>query len=141
MIPLVTKLYFSSKNVSPTRLYYGETRIQAVMFSSLLSQQPHFVVFYRPQRSWGKVIFSEACQEFCSGGYLGRYTPRAGTLPGQVHRPGQVLPPGQVHPPAGTPPPGQILPPNSAQCMLGDMGNKRAVRILLECNLVLIVFR
>ena len=29
---------------------------------------------------------------------------------------------------AGTPPP--------KQCMLGDTGNKRAVRILLECNLV-----
>ena len=26
--------------------------------------------------------------------------------------------------------------PSPAQCMLGDMGNKRAVRILLECNLV-----
>ena len=130
MIPLVTKLYFSSKNVSPTRLYYGETRIQAVMFSSLLSQQPHFLVFYRPQRSWGKVIFSEACQEFCSGG-----------VPGQVHPPGRYTARAGTPPWTGTPPPGQILPPNSAQCMLGDMGNKRAVRILLECNLVLIVFR
>ena len=39
-----------------------------------------------------------------------------------------------IHPPgpeAGTPP---------AQCMLGDTGNKRAVRILLECNLVLHLF-
>ena len=55
------------------------------------------------------------------------------------------------HPPgpeAGTPPPEQTtlgadtprdqrqVPP-PVQCMLGDTGNKRAVRILLECNLVL----
>ena len=41
----------------------------------------------------------------------GRYTPQGGA------------PPWQVHPPE--------------QCMLGDTGNKRAVRILLECILVL----
>ena len=62
----------------------------------------------------------------------GRYTlwavhPQAG-IPRQVHPPGQV-PPGQVPPRAGTHP--------SAQCLLGDTGNKRAVRILLECNLVI----
>ena len=52
----------------------------------------------------------------------GRYTPCAGTPLGQVH------PPGQVHPcKAGTP---------REQCILGDTGNKRAVRILLECSLV-----
>ena len=38
-----------------------------------------------------------------------------------VHAGIHILPPGR-HPPA--------------QCMLGDTGNKRAVRILLECNLV-----
>ena len=36
-------------------------------------------------------------------------------------------------PPLGADPPEQTLP---AQCMLGDTGNKRAVRILLECVLV-----
>ena len=41
--------------------------------------------------------------------------------------------PGQVHPQAGTPP-GQVH--LREQCMLGDTGNKRAVRILLECILV-----
>ena len=52
----------------------------------------------------------------------GRYTPCVGTPPGQLH------PPGQVHPcKAGTP---------REQCILGDTGNKRAVRILLECSLV-----
>ena len=48
-------------------------------------------------------------------------------------------PPG---PEAGTPPDQRQAPPPpgadtpSAQCILGDTGNKRAVRILLECNLV-----
>ena len=45
-----------------------------------------------------------------------------------VHRGGGV----------GTPP-GPGTPP-SEQCMLGDTGNKRAVRILLECILVSISF-
>ena len=38
---------------------------------------------------------------------------------------------------AGTPP---SRHPPPAQCMLGDTGNKRAIRILLECNLVQIIF-
>ena len=50
---------------------------------------------------------------------LGRYTPRAGT------------------PPLGRYPPRTRYTPRE-QCMLGDTGNKRAVRILLECILVLL---
>ena len=91
---------------------------------------------------WGKVIFSVACvKNSVHGGGT-----RAGTPPGQVHPPGRYTPPRQVHPLgrytplgryppwAGTPP-GQLHPPRE-QCMLGDTGNKRAVRILLECILV-----
>ena len=37
-----------------------------------------------------------------------------------------VHPPGQVHPP----------PQEQCMCMLGDTGNKRAIRIPLECILV-----
>ena len=58
--------------------------------------------FYRPQRSWGKVIFSVACvKNFVHRGRylgrypLGRYTPRQ-VSPGQVNPPGQ-LPPRQAH--------------------------------------------
>ena len=44
-----------------------------------------------------------------------------------------IPPPQSKQPPgAGTPPPGAA----PAQCMLGDTANKRAVCILLECNLV-----
>ena len=42
---------------------------------------------------------------------------------------------------AGIPPPHGSRPPTLRNaCWLGDTGNKWAVRILLECNLVLIVF-
>ena len=60
-------------------------------------------------------IFRSVCQEFCSQGVLLR------------HSPSQEQAPPHPHPGAGTPP---------EQCMLGDTGNKRAVRILLECILV-----
>ena len=48
----------------------------------------------------GKVIFSVVCvkNSVHKGGYLGRYTPWAGTVPGQIP-PQQVHPPRQVHPP------------------------------------------
>ena len=46
-------------------------------------------------------------------------------------------PPGSRHFPRTRHPPGADTPPE--QCMLGDTGNKRAVRILLECILVLYV--
>ena len=94
---------------------------------------------------------------------LGRYPwqvhPPGGYTPqDQVHPPGPGTPPRtrytpwhQVHPLAGTPqdqvnPPGRYTPRTSTpppgrytlprQCMMGDTGNKRAVRILLECILV-----
>ena len=87
----------------------------------------------------------------------------AGTPPGTRYTPPVPgTPRDQVHPQAGTPlwpgtppgpdtpPPGtrytpwdQVHPPDQVppeQCMLGDTGNKRAVRILLECILVEILF-
>ena len=133
-----------------------------------------FVNFYHQQRSWGKVIFSEACvkksvhwgwgggipaclaghmtnQQYissctvgesqlvrgqhtgnikCMMGQVTWYTPWAGTPPGRSSQTG--TPPGSRHPPGADTTP--------VQCMLGDTGNKRAVRILLECNLVIVSF-
>ena len=60
------------------------------------------------------------------------YPPRPCTPPDQVPSQDQVHPPGYPRP--GTPH-HQVHPP--AQCMLEDTGNKRAVRIRLECILVL----
>ena len=74
---------------------------------------------------------------------LGRYTP---TPSKYTPAPQQVHPRGQVHPPwEGTSPPGKIHPPWAGtppreQYMLGDTGNKRVVRILLECILVCFFF-
>ena len=82
---------------------------------------------------------------FTGGQYLGRYIPlgRYNPPPGR-YTPWQVQTPGRYTPLAGNPldrytprpgtPPRQVHPPR--QCMLGDMGNKRMVRILLECILV-----
>ena len=80
----------------------------------------------RPQRSWGKVIFSQASVILSTGGStwagtpprLGtppgtRYTPRTRyTLPDQVHLPYQVHPRTRYTPRPGTPP-GQVCPPRT----------------------------
>ena len=57
------------------------------------------------------------------GGIPRQVPPQAGTPPWQVTPPRQV-------------PPGQVPPPNHSACW--DTVNKRAVRILLECILVLL---
>ena len=84
------------------------------------------VNYYRPQTKFAKVMFLHV--SVC---------PQGG-VPGQE-------PPCQVCPRAGTPPlpgtpPWAGTPPHrytpQEQCMLEDTGNKRAVRILLECILV-----
>ena len=83
----------------------------------------------------------------------GRYTPWQAQPPGQVHPSGRYTPPGQVHPPgrytpgqvhllrqvhtpwAGITPQAGSPPPGHSACW--NMVNKRAVRIPLECILVL----
>ena len=120
---------------------------------------------YRPQRSWGKVMFLQASVILLTGGVPDtppdlEQTPLPG--PGADNPPGPATPPPrdqahppcyQVHPPwdqippgtrynplgPGTPPWTRYTPPT--QSMLGDTVNERAVRILLECNLVKKFFR
>ena len=83
-----------------------------------------FSHIYRPQRSWGKVMFLQASVILSTGG--------GSTWPGTP--PGPGTPPwDQVHP-LDQAPPQTTTPP--AQSMLGDTVNARAVRILLECILV-----
>ena len=97
---------------------------------------------YLPQRSWGKVMFLQASVIVSTGGVClsacwdalppgtGRHPlPRSGRHPVGSGNPPQEQTPWSRHPlGAGTP---------LAQSMLGDMVNARAVRILLECKLVL----
>ena len=78
---------------------------------------------YRPQRSWGKVIFSQVCVILFTGGCMLGCPPGADTPPRE-----QTLPPEQTPPWEQTPP------------MLGDTVNVWAVCILLECKLFHIIF-
>ena len=68
------------------------------------------VHFYRPQRSWGKVIFSQACVKNSVHRGLPEQTPLGRHPPGQAP-PGQVPPHGQAPPPGQAQPPGQAPPP------------------------------
>ena len=119
---------------------------------------------YHPQRSWGKVLFSQASVILFTGGSASvhagiaapprsRYAPAAEPPPPE-QTPGSRNPPKQESPqnrhplgagnplttravtPPGTDTPREQAPPLSAQCKLRDTVNKRAVCILLECFLV-----
>ena len=57
------------------------------------------------------------------------------TPPRSRHPPGADTPRSR-HPPGADTPPQEQTPPPPVQSMLGDTVNARAVRILLECNLV-----
>ena len=107
---------------------------------------------YWPQRSWAKVIFSEACVKNSvhrgGGGCLPRcmlgYTPldQAETPldPGRHPPVTRQTPPGSRHTPPGTrqTPPQEQTPPGSR---LQHTVYERPVRIILECILVLRNFR
>ena len=92
-------------------------------------------LFYRPQKKFAKVTFSQVsvCPQggvcLWSRGLCGRNPPGRHPSSGQTHHHGQT-PPGQTplgrHPQADAP--GQTPP--------GQMVNKRAVHIPLECILV-----
>ena len=92
---------------------------------------------YRPQRSWGKVIFSQACVILFTGGSASVHADIPPTT--DQGPPGAGTPPPQEQadtPQSRTPPPHGAGTTPLAQSMLGDTVNARAVRILLECNLV-----
>ena len=78
--------------------------------------------FYRPQRSWAKVIFSQA--SVCPQGGRGSVSVHAGIYP---------PPPGTRHPPGADTPPQADTPLGSR---LQHTVNERPVCILLECILV-----
>ena len=98
--------------------------------------------YYRPQRSYGDVIFSQASVSHsvhrggCLADTLPRQTTHRQTPPADIHpdRHPQAdthrrHPPGRHTPPADTPPPGRHTPPGRRLLL-------RTVRILLECILV-----
>ena len=104
---------------------------QFPVISILLDVLENFQHFYR-------YVFTRVCQSFCSQGASASV--HAG-IPPEEQTPPPPPPsgaeiPGSRH----TSPPREQTPPRSrhlpAQSMLGDTVNARAVRILLECNLV-----
>ena len=76
--------------------------------------------YYRLQRTWGKGMFLQASVILSTGGFASVHT--------------EIPPP---PPQRAEPSPKQTTP---AQSMLGHTVNARAVRILLECNLVRQIF-
>ena len=77
---------------------------------------------------WGKVIFLHlSVILFIGGGFASVHVGIPPPCPLEQT-------PKSRHPPRADTPLGQTTP--LAQCMLGDTVNKRAVCILLECNLV-----
>ena len=99
------------------------------------SHRPKAIVTVH-KRSWGKVIFSEARVKNSVHGGQGCLPIACWDTPPDQR---QTPPPGSRHPPGSRPPP-RADTPATAQCMLRDTSNKRAVRILLECILVIDVF-
>ena len=65
------------------------------------------------------------------------FTGGSAPLHAGIHPPRSRHPPSQEQIPPMPMPRDQEPRPPEVQCMLGDTANKRAVRILLECNLVL----
>ena len=124
----------------------------------IMSRKRRDFLYYRPQRSWGKVMFLQASVILLTRGG-GSASVHAGIPqpPWSRHPPGadppehtpswEQTPPEQTppwehtapHPPEQTPPKQTPPPPTPVQSMLGDTVNVRAVRILLECNLVFFV--
>ena len=96
----------------------------------LLNELCRLGYYYRPQRSWSKVIFSQASVILFTGGVC--LSACWDTIPHQA-------PPDQAPPRTRHPPPhlGPVPPPGTRQApILGDTVNERAVCILLECNLI-----
>ena len=111
---------------------YSNERAVRILLECILVKSVfiYFLFITTHKRSLGQGnIFSSVCQEFCPQGglpqcMLGYHSPQQ-TPPDQTHTPGADT--SQTRHPV-------------TQCILEDMVNKRAVCILLECNLVLFSF-
>ena len=130
--------------------YTGYYRIRSTSVRYVLYWNAFLFYNYRPQRSWAKVIFSQVsvCPRRGSASvHAGIYPP--GTrppplrdqIPPETRPPRHQTPPPAPDPPAPRPdpPPDQTPPdPTTPQGrILQHTVNKRPVRILLECILVL----
>ena len=112
-----------------------------VFISSNIDNCCSFCFHYRPQRSWGKVMFLQVCVILFTGGeYLTRYTPRD-QVPAQIrYTPGtrytpqtRYTPPGpgKHHPLDQVHPPDQVQLPGTRYTPLGPGTSPRTRYILL----------
>ena len=119
-----------------------------VHFQFCLHKFVNIAHIYRPQRSWGKVIFLYLSVILFTGGVClsacwdtppdqaGTPWDQAGNPPPQTRCPWDQASPGTRQAPPDQTPRGPGTPPE--QSILRDTVNERAVCILLECNLVLL---
>ena len=111
------------------RNLHGETQLFDIVVNDFDAKN---LLIYRPQRSWGKVMFSQASVSviLLTGGVCLSAcwdTPPGADTPPSRHPLGSRHLPRSRHP-QQTPPP--------LHSMLRDTVNAWTVRILLECNLV-----
>ena len=104
-----------------SQCYSGVVKSLKMVFNT---QRPVLGFIPPANEVWGKVIFSVA--------FVKNFVHRGGLPHCMLGYPQEAdTPPPSRHPPAADTP--QSRPP--AQCKLGDTGNKRAVRNLLECRI------
>ena len=135
MLDVLSVVSFLSRTKCPTK-------------KQVVDLSPHKLShFYRPQRSWAKVIFSQACVENSvhRGGrvsasvHAGIHPPGADTSPRSRPAREQTCP-GADTPQSRQPPLWEQTPPEQTpppRTRLQHTVNERPVRILLECILVL----
>ena len=114
---------------SLTSASYGMSQTKVVIAHIEKRCHLELVLLLPPATKLGQgYVFTGVCDSVHGGG---------STWPGTPPRPG--TPPGPGTPPQDQVPPRDQVHPPPAQSMLGDTVNARAVRILLECNLVCFV--
>ena len=122
----------------PCNMLQEVPTFQSSSFGSKISDSGSVVVvcesiYYRPQRSWAKVMFLQASVILSTGGclpqcMLGYHPPWSRHLPRRRHPPSEQTPPGTRPPPDQTPPESRLR---------HNTVNERPVHILLECILVI----
>ena len=133
-----TKIYSPSDKIKISFNSYYTMKMFTFSYMNFVHELVHELFYYRPQRSWAKVMFLQAsvilstgeCLPQCMLGYHppgsghplgadtppGANTPRDQTSPGGRHPPpGADTPPGTRHPlPGADTPPGTTPPPQEA---------------------------
>ena len=133
------------QEVHRKKIFYSKSNMKSITKINSLSNL--LVINYRPQRSWAKVIFSQACvKNSVHGGGVsasvhagippGAHPPRPGTHPQEQTPPGvdpQTRHPPRTrhlprtrHPPGSRPPGSRPPPRGKADCSIRSMSGRYA---------------